>query len=1528
MRAIVRRIIGFAAACTALGAAWAQNPTLTSCDPAYIQRGTAAQLVLRGEALGAPLDLVFDRPGLASMGLQPGRRGAVEAAVTAAADAPLGPHTVRVRTARSVSSAALVFVGALPAEAEVEENNNSLAEAPLHDLGVALLGVITEEDVDHFAFDVPAGATLRAALVGVALGHRTFDPLLELFDTSGATLARVDDTAASRRDPWLEYTAPGDTRCVLRVRDAAHGGARDARYVLTVDAGPQPIRAAPLAQESAAPHMLWARSGPLGTTMTGAADWVNSGGWRPSGVRRWWPEGSLLPLALRDSALVAVRETQGGAEAQVVTLPGAFEGVLSNPGEVDRFTVELAKDDVVEVALFARRLGSKLDGELRTRGAAQDDSVGADPVLRYTARATGSVTFEVHDHLGRGGPEYFYRAEVTRPTPRAQMTITGPRKELAIARGARNFVAFGVELSELEGALLARLGELPAGVTAAYPAEPLYTNQAVALLEASADAPLGHGLTAARVDVHSESGVVTGVLHDQIVLSEGPNNTLLAAETVDRLALAVVEAAPFDVTLAVPRVPLARASRVDVAVAVTRAEGHTGALTVGLASLPPGVRAPSPRALKPEETEAVFTLEVASDARLGPGALLAFCEGPVDGVTVRVATPFQPVRVTEALLALTPKPGSVSLAGDGALAVAVARATTAAEFGYVEPTVTLRLAGLPRGLQGFDTALRLDSADVAIPLSATAAAPVGRHRGVVVEAHIDLAGSASATAPPAAPARRLVQTLGGAEVRVRDTAVLAAASAPTPQASRLAELRAEHAAVRASEGEPPLLASPRAAPAALQTSALELDWPDTVPSFRNDVLPILTARGCNGGACHGASQGQDGFHLSLYGFDAAGDRERIVMQRAARRIDPAFPLESLLLTKATGTVPHTGGARLSPGDEDYTALAAWIRAGAPDDPPDLPNVVGLILAPEALVLRGAGAEARLSVRARYSDGSERDVTRLALLRTDDPSTATVDAAGRVRSGVPGRASVSASFATETALVSVVVLPEGEAIAWSDPADATDVPESWIDAALAVEHRRLELNPAPLVDDERYLRRVTLDLIGRAPTVAERTQFLADPAPSFAKRRALAAELVQRREFTDLWVMRFAELLRIRGGDDVPPKVAEAWFAELSDAMHRGERLDRVVRRVLTAEGLTTEAPAAAYFLLQRDPKVQAEDFAQAFLGVRISCAQCHNHPFDRWTQDDHTGLVAFFAELRTKRGEDPNEWAVRDQRGRETRHPLTNQPVPPRPLGEAPLDLAGRTRRVALADWLLEPSNPWFARNMANRVWAAYLGRGVIEPVDDVRISNPPLSEALLTALAEHLAESGFDLADLALEVVTSRAYQRESAHATPTSVRNFAAFGVRRLRAEVLADTLAAVTESPDDHPRLPRGASATQIADGSVGGIFLRTFGRAPRATVCACEASDAPSLSQALHLVNGTTVHEKVTRGPVVQRLLTTTEDDPAIIDALYLQALSRAASDDERTLALGLLDGQDEDARRAILEDLFFALLTSNEFLFQQ
>ena len=698
--------------------------------------------------------------------------------------------------------------------------------------------------------------------------------------------------------------------------------------------------------------------------------------------------------------------------------------------------------------------------------------------------------------------------------------------------------------------------------------------------------------------------------------------------------------------------------------------------------------------------------------------------------------------------------------------------------------------------------------------------------------------------------------------------------------------------------------------------ALQLDHP---MSFRHDVMPVLTKAGCNTGACHGAARGQDGFHLSLFGYDPDGDYDRITREMGARRVNLALPAESLLLLKATGAVAHTGGTRFKPGSDFYQAVLQWLNQGAPHDPAEYAKVTSVEIEPRQMVLEGEGATQQMHVTARYSDGSVRDVTPLAVFMTNNEGTAKISTAGQVTSGSRGEAFVMARFDTTTVGSQVIVVPKD--LAFTFPAVEE---RNYVDTLIDNKLRKLKIAPSEPCTDEEFLRRVSLDITGMLPTPEEHERFLADS--DSGKRAKLVDALLERPEFADLWVMKWAELLQIRSANDIPYKSALVYYDWLRDQITANVPVNEMVRSLVSSKGGTFDNPAAGYYQFEVDPLKLAEDTAQAFLGVQIKCGQCHNHPFDRWTMNDYRGFVAFFTQIGRKKGEDPRETIVFDRHEGDSRNPVSNQVIAPKFLGGDKPDTSKIDRRAALAEWLASPENPWFSKHFANIVWAQFFGRGIVEPVDDVRVSNPAANPELLEALAQHLVGYKYDFRKLIRDICLSRTYQTSSQpNATnETDVRNFSHASVRRLRSEVLLDCISEVTATKDKFRGLPLGAHAVQIADGATTNYFLRTFGRATRETPCSCEVSMEPNLSQALHLLNGETVHRKIGEGSVVKRMLDEKKDDPAILSGLYLRCFGRAPSEGEVKDITPLLAKTGE--RQKTFEDIFWALLNSKEFLF--
>jgi len=690
-------------------------------------------------------------------------------------------------------------------------------------------------------------------------------------------------------------------------------------------------------------------------------------------------------------------------------------------------------------------------------------------------------------------------------------------------------------------------------------------------------------------------------------------------------------------------------------------------------------------------------------------------------------------------------------------------------------------------------------------------------------------------------------------------------------------------------------------------------------SFKLDIMPIFMKSNCNTGSCHGAARGKDGFRLSLFGFDPAGDQFRIARELPGRRINLALPEESLLMTKSVGSVPHTGGKRFGTDSEYYATMLRWLKAGGNNDQGEVPKVLTVELYPPAAVLDGAGTTQQLTVRAKYSDGTDRDVTNLAVFLSNNDTSATVSPDGLVTAHERGEAFIMARFETHTVGRQFIMLPKGQQ--YTDP----KTPEfNFVDNLVYNKLRKLRILPSGVCTDEEFLRRASLDIVGVLPTMEEYVRFMEDKDEK--KRVKLVDELLNRKEFVEVWVMKWAELLQIRTTNQISYKSMLRYYNWLQERIASNMPTDQMVRELLGSSGGTFQNAATNYYQNERDTLKTSENVAQVFMGMRIQCAQCHNHPFDRWTMDDYYSFAAFFSQIGRKRGEDPRELIIYNSGSGDVRHLVGNKVMAPKFLGGEVPDVKGKDRRVVMADWLASPQNPYFATNLGNIVWAHFFGKGIIDQVDDVRVSNPPVNKELLDELGRRFTEYNYDFKKLVRDICTSRVYQHSTA-TNETNVkdsRNFSHAALRRVRAEVLLDAITQVTDTKNKFQGLPTGARAVQIANGNTSTYFLTAFGRAKRETVCSCEVSIEPNLSQALHLLNGDTVNTKMAQGKLVPTRLTEGKTPEQIAEEIYIRCLSRKPTEREAAALKEVVDN--EQNKQQALEDIFWATLNSREFVF--
>ncbi len=717
-----------------------------------------------------------------------------------------------------------------------------------------------------------------------------------------------------------------------------------------------------------------------------------------------------------------------------------------------------------------------------------------------------------------------------------------------------------------------------------------------------------------------------------------------------------------------------------------------------------------------------------------------------------------------------------------------------------------------------------------------------------------------------------------------------------------------------------------------QASAAE---PARTLNFVNDVVPVLTKAGCNAGVCHAkAGGGQNGFQLSLLGFEPREDYEHLVLEGRGRRLFPADPARSLLLLKATGQRPHGGGVRLDANSESYGILQTWIEQGTPFAGDDDPTLVALEVDPPRGTLR-PGEQQQLRSLARYSDGSVRDVTQLALYECNDQAMADVNDVGLVTAAdIPGKVAVMVRYQGSVAVHSASI-PLGA------PVEQVPASRNFIDDLVFANLQEIGIPPSPVCDDATFLRRVSLDIGGRLPTEEEVRQFLANTDPG--KRDQAIETLLRSPDYADYFANKWTSLLKNRRDDASDITSNFAFHAWVRDSLLANTPYDQLVRELLAATGTVIANPPVAWYKRVKEPKNQLEDVAQLFLGVRMQCAQCHHHPFERWSQDDYYGLAAFFSQVGRKptgtRGED----LIFHRRGvAGAKNVKTGATVKPIALGDTVGEIPpDEDPRLRLADWMRSETNPFFAKALVNRYWKHFFKRGLIEPEDDIRDTNPATNPELLAALESHFRSTGFDLKELVRVITQSHAYQLSAVPNDHNLVdqQNYSRYYPRRLQAEVLLDAIDVLTGATTTFANLPAGTRAVALPDNSYNksSPFLRVFGRPEGTSVCECERVQSASLAQSLHLINAADMKSKLaTANGRADRLAKDDRPPADRVTELYLVAFSRRPRPEELAIALDYLaeertntDGQPLAAAQAAREnfqDLVWALMNTKEFLF--
>lgn len=706
-------------------------------------------------------------------------------------------------------------------------------------------------------------------------------------------------------------------------------------------------------------------------------------------------------------------------------------------------------------------------------------------------------------------------------------------------------------------------------------------------------------------------------------------------------------------------------------------------------------------------------------------------------------------------------------------------------------------------------------------------------------------------------------------------------------------------------------------------------------SFVNDVMPVLTKAGCNTGVCHAkAGGGQNGFQLSLLGFESQEDYESLVKEGRGRRLFRSSPAQSLVLRKASGETPHGGGVRLPKESAGYALLLKWVEQGTPFGTETDPELETVVVVPDRGVVP-MKSQQQLKAVARYSDGSERDVTSLALFESNSEAMASVNENGLVEiHDIPGRVSIMVRY-QGMASVFTAAVPLGA------PVESLPKSNSFVDDLVFANLKQIGIPPSPVCDDATFIRRVSLDIAGRLPTPDDVAAFIADNSPD--KRNRVIDSLLKSPGYADFFANKWTSLLKNRRDDASDITSNFAFHAWIRDSLLANVSYDQLVRELLAATGTVIGNPPVAWYKRVKDPKQQLEDVAQLFLGVRLQCAQCHHHPFERWSQDDYYSLSAFFTRIGRKptgtRGED----LIYHKRGTATAvNVKTGESLKPAAFGDDVGEIpADQDPRLRLADWMSAGKNPFFAKALVNRYWKHFFKRGLIEPEDDIRDTNPPSNPELLTALEQHFVDSGFDLKELVRVITQSAAYQLSAAPNQHNIVdeQNYSRYYPRRLQAEVMLDAIDDLTGAPTTFANLPPGTRAVALPDNSYNkaSAFLRVFGRPDSTSVCECERVQSSSLAQSLHLINSSEIKAKLTAGGGrAMALAKSTAPFEDRVKEIYLVAFAREPDHSELEAAIAYLNeeitdaaGKPIDKSRAVqqnFQDLIWALMNTKEFLF--
>ena len=1535
------------------------QPAIARVAPQAVAPGKTTRIQIVGQNLKSPLRFGATAPISATIVSVEPTQATID--ITAPAELGNGPFGAWIATADGPSEPVPILIDPLPSLPD-NEANHALSQAQQITLPCAVDGTADAALSDFYRIAMEAGTTLNVDVVAERIGS-SMDARLRIYDASGKILYRADDNEAGP-DCWGRWTAPATGEYIVEVSDSRYAGG--GRYRMRLTHSPVGGVPYPLAVGSQPiPDLVFLQ--PDGTRFAArAAESLPSPGQpsngqqptdrirvSPAGLEAeggWWGEILVREIPLVFEQLDAPKLGLADAASEPLGAPFGWSGRLAHPSERDTILVSGVQGQSVRISVRTRSLGSPTVLRVQMTNPA-GQVIAESPVsdtdewsMDVSFPETGVYKMTCTDLLHRGGPQHVYWIEVV-PTPPFAIAIKSDpnlkeSRPLEPERGAL-FVDLQIQRLGYNGPIQLDLVSPPPGLRLWNPTIPNQAaeHRAYLMTDAGWDPQTMHPL---RWIAKSAEGTPVAIPVSNLAArrTKTPHQPFPSAWMGGQVYLSGIPTTQplFQLESQAP-VPLAKLPiEQTVIVKLQRpVAGFKGPLVPLATQAPAGWTAQTVF----ENDTLKIVVQPATGAGTSPPSI-----PPADPVTIMAYAEHLAGRFEQFTLPLAwydPLQVEVGVPSSVLPGNAVPVHVSLKREGTSPQPVTVQIADLPSGLRSEGPVIiPADQSSATIPLHIPAEFSGATEMGIRVVASSPLGGKefqvTSATVPlrlepwpvrvEAFPASITLH-----RNRDRTHALLTgwdAKEMPGDWTQRAKWTSSNPSVfqwqggevIPVGNGSAELIAELGPHRKTIPVIVQNQETPARV-EFENEVLVALSKQGCNSGACHGSPSGKGSFRLSLRAFDRELDALTLVREEAGRRFNPIEPERSLLLLKPLMKVPHGGGVQIHTNDPAYVLLRDWIQQGAPLDPADQARCVRLEVYPngQRILARSAGPQS-LVVMAHFADGGSRDVTALTSFESSNTSVATVNTKGQVQPLARGETVIMARFLEHIESVPFLFVEEDASFVWQEfPV------QNFIDTLVDAKLQQMQIQPSPICSDEVFLRRVYLDVIGILPSVDESVAFLSDPSPD--KRQRLIDTLLERPEHAKYWALKWGDLLRLTSksvGNDGVYKY-HRW---LEDAIRDNMPYDAFVKQLIASSGSTFTNPPANFYRTAADANDCVETISQVFLGARLQCAKCHNHPFERWTQDNYYGLAAFFQRVQRKKTERPGEVFVWTQSSGEVVQPRTGRTMKPWVPGAGDMALdASADRREAFVAWLSDSTNPFLARVEANRIWSHLFARGIVDPIDDFRDSNPPTNRPLLDALTQSFVASGFDRRQLIRTILQSRTYQA-SYETHPSNEKDTLYFShqqPRLLKAESLLDAINQMLQTDQSFGSLPPGTKATQIPAPDLAKIdFLKVFGQPERSTVCACERSEESNLGMAIELFNGSSIHEKL-RAPNNRFRKALADGKPLeeILRELYLAGLCRQPTPEEIQDTLRHCQSRPDPVSG--LEDICWVLINTDEFLFQ-